>query len=124
MSERTSVLSFKQVWEVHAILGFWLGLVEGSLDGLVEGSLDGKLEGLVEGSRDGKLDGLVEGSLEGLVEGSLDGKLDGFLDGTDVGEYVFSLQSPTAVHASVQSPVVAVVMPVGGWYAFSLHHAV
>jgi hypothetical protein len=78
--------------------------VEGSLDGLVEGSLDGKLEG--------------------LVEGSLDGKLDGFLDGTDVGEYVFSLQSPTAIHASVQSPVVAVVMPVGGWYGFSLHHAV
>ena len=84
----------------------------------------GLLDGLVEGSVEGSLDGLVEGSLDGLVEGSLDGKLDGFLDGTDVGEYVFSLQSPTAVHASVQSPVVAVVMPVGGWYGFSLHHAV
>jgi len=59
-----------------------------------------------------------------LVEGSLDGKLDGFLDGTDVGEYVFSLQSPTAIHASVQSPVVVVLTPAGGWYAFSLHHAV
>ena len=52
-----------------AVLGLWLGLVEGSVEGKLEGSVEGKLEGLVEGSVEGSLEGLVEGSLERVVRG-------------------------------------------------------
>jgi hypothetical protein len=60
------------------------------------------LEGLEDGSLEGLLEGLLDGMLDGLREGLLVGKVDDFLDGTEVGGYVFSLQSPTGVHASVQ----------------------
>jgi hypothetical protein len=53
---------------------------------------------------------------DGFLEGLLDGKVDDFLDGTDVGEYVISLQIPASSHASFQSPVVKVLISVGGQY--------
>lgn len=68
---------------------FWVGALNGVLDGNCEGAFVGKGKGALEGNCEGMLEGEVEGAVEGVLDGVREGIgvafgffLEGAIDGT------------------------------------------